>query len=94
MAAILARIMPFVGALGRYALGQFAANLPALLTLGAGAVNAAIERLPIARPFKTLLKGVAAAMLATMAHAGSSPAKVSDSFVQRALTGESAAAHA
>jgi hypothetical protein len=89
MAAILNRIMPFVSDLGRYALQQFAANLPALLTMGAPAVLAAINALPVPEWAKRLIRGGVAVLFGVLAHNAGSPAKISESAVQRALAGAS-----
>jgi hypothetical protein len=97
MAAILARIMPFVSELSRYALREFAANLPALLAMGAPAVLAAINALPVPEWAKRLIRGGVAVLFGVLAHNAGTPAKVSESVVQRALAGAStrgAVAHA
>lgn len=85
---------PLIGVLGRYALGQVAANLPTLLTLVGTATGGLIDRLPVPKPVKMLAKGATAGVLITIAHAGSSPATPASSPVQAFLHKKAGTAHA
>lgn len=76
----------FLKQLGQYAIGQVAANLPTLLTIGAGVANGAINRIPGPPIVRTLIKGTVATSIAVLAHNGSSPATPASSAVQAALS--------